>query len=51
MKVSFDDVEIGEEFGYNDKNYRKINEIQAVILDKSILEVEVFYKRNQVIIV
>ena len=50
MKVSFDDVEVNQEFGYMDKNYRKINDIQAVILGSNILDVEIFYKRQQVMV-
>ena len=50
MKVSFDDIEVNQEFGYNDKNYRKINEVQALILGRRELEVEIFYKRQQVMV-
>ena len=50
MKVSFDAVAVNEEFGYNNKNYRKINDIQAVILGSNKLIVEIFYKRTQVIV-
>ena len=35
MKVSCDEVDVNEEFGYNGENYRKLNEFQAVVLGRA----------------